>query len=352
MADEPITKAEAGGKPSGDPDPQSEPVARAVHPPIPVIVIAGPTASGKSALALDIARRLPSHIVNADSMQVYRDLPILTAQPDAADRERVPHRLYGFIGLDDRMDAQHWAELAAREATLAWQRGRLPLLVGGSGLYLRALISGFAPIPDIPPEIRATAKALMLEMGPQNFHERLARLDPRSAAKLRPQDRQRQERAWSVFVTTGRSLIDWQKEEPRSPLPGGRYRVFIAMPPRAELYRACDARFYRMVEQGALDEVAAALAAYPMPERQGGGFAALGFRELAAHLTGAHDLEAAVAAAQQATRNYAKRQVTWFRHQLQDVHFISPDMENMKFSERLITEYCQNIRDFLLTLKN
>ncbi|MDQ7246124.1 tRNA (adenosine(37)-N6)-dimethylallyltransferase MiaA [Dongia sedimenti] len=312
------------------------------------IVIAGATASGKSALALDLAAEVGGTVINADSMQIYRDLPILTAQPDAAAMAAVPHKLYGVLPLDDPATAARWAELAAQEIRAAWELGRPPFLVGGTGLYLRALLEGFAPIPEIDPARRAEAQALLSELGAGGLHARLQARDPETAAKLRPSDSQRLMRAWEVLNATGKPLAWWQKQPSIPPIDIAAFS-FVTAPARAQLYAACDDRLITMVARGAVEEVRAARLAYPEADQEQAGFKALGFRELARHIDGELSLEQAVAAAQQATRNYAKRQGTWFRRQLLGATFLAPDRGAMKFSQSYLAPIRHKIRDFLLT---
>ena len=311
-----------------------------------VVVLAGPTASGKSALALDLAEALNGTIINADSMQVYRDLPVLTAQPDASDQARVPHRLYGFLDIDDACDAQRWAELAGKEIDGILDAGRLPIVVGGTGLYIRALISGFSPMPEISGNTRETARRLVLELGPQEMHRRLAERDPVTAERLKVGDRQRIARAWEVLEETGQPLSWWQAQ-PAVPLTSHRFLPLVITPDRTDLYAGVDGRFAAMVERGAVAEVERAEAI----ARQGGGGGrkALGYPELAAVVHGQTTLDQAIPAAQQATRRYAKRQLTWFRHQVPLANFISPDLPAMKFSQSSTAQTRQKIRDFLLT---
>jgi tRNA dimethylallyltransferase len=316
------------------------------------VVIAGPTASGKSALALDLAAEEDAVIINGDSMQVYRDLPILTAQPDHAALQAVPHRLYGVLPLDDPATAVRWAELALREIETAAAARKLPILVGGTGLYLKALLEGFAPIPEIDPKFRDEAKARLAELGAAGLHAALAARDPETAAKLRASDSQRLMRAWEVLEGTGKPLAWWQKQPsvpPRSEQGPIAAISFVVNPARADLYAACNDRLIAMVAKGALDEVRAALAAYPGADTDRAGFKALGFPELRRHIQGELSLEAAVAAAQQTTRNYAKRQGTWFRHQLVGAILLVHDREGMKFSQSYIAGSRHKIRDFLLT---
>ena len=320
----------------------------------PVLVVAGPTASGKSALAMRLAREFGGIVINADSMQVYRDLPILTAQPGVSDLAAVPHRLYGFLALDDVCSAERWATLARREIAGAHEAGKLPILCGGTGLYLRALMQGFSPIPDVPAEVRQAARNLLDEIGSAALRERLAGGDPASAQRLHANDRQRIVRAWEVLQATGKPLSEWQALPPTAP-EDLRFAVFVLLPERSALYRACDERFLAMLARGALEEVVAALGRYPGLYRPDeappeGGAKALGFWGLARHAAEASPVsENTVAAAQQATRNYAKRQGTWFRNQMPNENFISPDMADMQFSESYYAGISQKIRDFLLT---
>ncbi|OAN49795.1 tRNA (adenosine(37)-N6)-dimethylallyltransferase MiaA [Paramagnetospirillum marisnigri] len=310
-------------------------------PPPPAIVVAGPTASGKSGLALRLAREFDGVVINADSMQVYAGLPILTAQPPAADHAVVPHRLYGVLPPSEACSAARWRDLAAEEMNVAWEAGKLPIVVGGTGLYLRSLMQGLSPIPDIPDEVRDATRARMAEVGAPAFHAELAARDPVMAERLRPSDSQRLVRAAEVLAATGRSLAQWQAE----PLSGGvtaRWFTIALLPEREPLYAACDRRFRAMVAQGALDEARAMadLGLDPaLPAMK-----ALGLRELMAHLAGEMELDAAIAAACQATRNYAKRQVTWFRHQLMASETVSEQL-----SESLIATIFLKIRQTHLT---
>ena len=292
----------------------------------PVVIIAGPTASGKSALALEIARSLDGCVINADSMQVYRDLAILTARPDADALAQAPHRLYGVLDGAELCSAARWADMAMAAISEAQGQGLMPILVGGTGLYLRVLVEGIAPVPEIPDEVRMATRALHAELGGAEFHTRLASLDPVMAARLRPSDAQRLMRAHEVIAATGRSLAAWQEE-------GRRQRridpiAFTLLPPRDQLYAACDGRFVRMIESGALDEIASLAAKMLSPDRPI--MKALGVPELLCHQAGSLGLAEAITQGQQATRNYAKRQATWFRHQ-------------MPYANPIFTQYNYNI---------
>ncbi|MDQ3079200.1 MAG: tRNA (adenosine(37)-N6)-dimethylallyltransferase MiaA [Pseudomonadota bacterium] len=275
----------------------------------PVALIAGPTASGKSAVALALAEARDGVIVNADSAQLYRDLPILSAAPSPGDRQRAEHRLYGVRDGADPCSAAAWADLARREISAIHAEGRLPILVGGTGLYLRTLLDGIAPVPAIDPAIRAEVRAASVA---DNFAA-LTPLDPLAAARLNPGDSTRIARALEVVRSSGRTLAEWQ--ENRSGGIGDAIALgpLILLPPREWLGERCDRRFGEMVDQGALGEVEALLARKLDPDLPV--MRAIGVRELASLLEGTATREQAVAAGQIATRQYAKRQYTWFARQ-------------------------------------
>lgn len=284
----------------------------------PVFILAGPTASGKSARALEIARTRGGVIINADSLQIYDALPILTARPSAGEMAEIPHCLYGALPPAAICSAGVWRDLAMREIAAAHEAGKLPILCGGTGFYLKALKDGLSPIPDVPAAIRARACALREEIGNPAFYAQLCAKDPHSAARIAPTDSQRMIRAFEVLEHTGHSLSFWQAQPRQGPPPEWRFTVEILMPERAELYRRCDARFAAMMEAGALDEVAefaeklkAGVFPEGCPPTQ-----ALGFAPLRAHLCGNLSRHEAVDLARQETRQYAKRQCTWLRHQM------------------------------------
>jgi tRNA dimethylallyltransferase len=288
----------------------------------PVTVITGPTASGKSALALRIAQDRGGVIVNADSIQLYDALPLLTARPGDADMARAPHRLYAALPPGDDCSAARWAGMALAEIDAARAAGAVPVVTGGTGLYLRALMHGFSPVPDVPAEIRAAAAARQREMGHPAFHAELARRDPAMAARLHPHDTQRLVRAWEVLDATGRSLAYWQSRPPVPPaLADGTalaFDVHVFDLPRALLHERCDRRFAAMVAGGALDEVAAlaALIDSGAVRPDAAITHALGFAALRDHLAGTLSLADAMLQAQAQTRQYLKRQCTWQRHQI------------------------------------
>jgi tRNA dimethylallyltransferase len=315
--------------------------------PQPVVIVAGPTASGKSALAVALAEALGGTIINADSMQVYRDLAVLTARPGAAELARAPHRLYGVIDAAEACSAGRWRGLALAEIAAARAAGRLPVLTGGSGLYLRALLEGLAPVPPVPAALREEARALHARLGGEAFRQALAVRDPEAAQGLAAGDTQRLIRAYEVVAATGRPLAHWRRGQ--GPAAGPPAAAVLLLPPRAELYAACDARFLQMMERGALAEAAALLARGLDPALPA--MRAVGVPELAALLAGRASREAAVAAAQQATRRYAKRQYTWFRHQMPEHAALQKLVLEQQFSESLTPEILPFIRRALLTTK-
>jgi tRNA dimethylallyltransferase len=280
-----------------------------VEPPR-ALIVAGPTASGKSALALDLARRLGGVVINADAMQLYRELRILTARPSAADEALAPHRLYGVRAAAEPASAAWWREAALVEMAAARDARRVPILCGGSFLYLAALVDGLATIPAPDASARAEARRLLAEIGPAALHAALQKVDPATAGRLRAGDSQRIARAWEVWRSTGRGLAAWQAAG-GTPAPW-RFAAILLDPPRPELRAAIAARFAAMLAAGALEEVRAVLAlgldpAVPL-------LRAHGVPELAAHLRGEITLAEAARRAILATGQYTKRQATWLRH--------------------------------------
>jgi tRNA dimethylallyltransferase len=289
---------------------------------IRALLIAGPTASGKSALALSLAEKIGGMIVNADSMQVYRDLRIITARPAPDEERRAPHVLYGQIDAAENYSAGRWAGDAARALAEAEAADRLPIFVGGTGLYFRALIRGFSHIPPVPNEVRARIRDEAEGVPVPELHARLARQDPRTAAGLRPTDRQRVLRALEVLAATGRPLAEWQ-EQPGTPMikPEETAAVFLSVE-RNDLRRRIDERFDAMLAAGALDEVRQLAARKLDPALPA--MKAHGVPWLMRHLAGEISLEEAAAGGKADTRRYAKRQETWFRHQLKEFKWMEP----------------------------
>jgi tRNA dimethylallyltransferase len=275
----------------------------------PVALIAGATASGKSGLALKFAEQTGGVIVNADSAQVYRDLPILSAAPSTEERALAEHRLYGFMDGEHPCTAADWAARAREEIADIHASGRMPILVGGTGLYLRTLLFGIAPVPQIDPEIRRQVRDSSIEAN----RARLSELDPEGAARLNAGDSARIARALEVVLSTGRPLAEWQKHREGGIAEAIELRPLILLPPRDWLYRRCDERFADMLERGAVEEVKALLVRNldpSLPVMRG-----IGVREIGEFLAGAISRDEAIAAGQQSTRRYAKRQYTWFAHQ-------------------------------------
>jgi tRNA dimethylallyltransferase len=306
------------------------------------VVFAGPTASGKSAAALAAARALNGVVINADSMQVYRELAIITARPDAAALAAAPHRLYGAIPAREICSAARWRALALAEIDAALADGKLPILAGGTGLYIEALARGLAPVPEIPAAVRAEGRALIAREGTAALHARLARLDPAGAAATRPSDRQRILRAWEVVAATGKPLAEWQRTA-AGDATAPRLLTFVFLPPREVLYAACDRRFAAMIEAGAIEEVRSLLALGLDPDLPA--MKAVGVREIAAYLRGEIDRARMIALGRQATRRYAKRQYTWFRHRLPEAQAFDE-----QYSERLDRVIFPKIRESALTL--
>lgn len=284
-------------------------------------MIAGPTASGKSALALELAEKTGGVILNADSQQMYAELRILTARPSAADEARAPHRLYGTMSAAEACSVGKWLKFAEMEIDWARAAGKPAIVVGGTGMYLKALMEGMANIPAIDPSIRAQAKNDMDAMGRAAFHERLSAIDPEISVKLRPSDTQRVLRAYEVWLGTGKPLSWWQNKNEKPKYNNNLFRIFKVEVERAELYARCDARVLVMLKHGALHEVKNLLTLQlptDLPAMR-----VIGVPELSAHVRGEISLEASTLAMQQATRNYAKRQMTWFRNQLAGAEIIS-----------------------------
>ena len=297
------------------------------------VLIAGATASGKSALALALAEQLNGSIVNADSMQVYRDLRVITARPAAEEEARAPHLLYGHVDAAENYSVGRWC-VDARAALAAVERaGRLPIVVGGTGLYFKALTQGLAAVPPIPADIRSAVRDRLKGEGIAPLYAELSDRDPATARRLGPGDRARVTRALEVVLATGRSLSDWHREGMAPALDAdGAVKIFLDAD-RAELYRRIDARFDAMLECGALDEVRALSrrgldAALPAMK-------AHGVPWLIRSLKGEIDLATAAEEGKRDTRRYTKRQATWFRHQLPDWTWVAPDMALEEIGRRL-----------------
>ncbi|HSF95915.1 MAG TPA: tRNA (adenosine(37)-N6)-dimethylallyltransferase MiaA [Thermohalobaculum sp.] len=295
------------------------------------ILIAGPTASGKSALALALAERLGGAVINADSQQVYAGWRILTARPSPDEEARAPHFLYGHVALAADYSVGAWLADLARVLADCADRGLVPIIAGGTGLYFKALTEGLAPIPPIPPAIRAAAEAELERLGLAGFAEALSARDPQTAATLDRANPARLLRAWEVVEATGTGLTAWHARTPLPPLALDQVDAFALTPPRDWLHSRCDARFDAMLAEGALDEVARVMELGLDP-----GLPAMkpvGAPELMEHLRGELTLAEAAARAKTATRRYAKRQLTWARNQMFRWHRLS----GHKLAENLAT---------------
>jgi len=296
-----------------------------------VVLIAGPTASGKSALAMELAEHLRGTIINADSMQVYAELAVLTARPSAANEMRTPHRLYGHVNVSERYSVGRFQEEAGAALEEARSINRIAIFTGGTGLYFDALTKGLSPIPAVPLEIRDSVRRRFETMGREPFFEEFARRDPATAAKLRASDTQRVQRAAAVLEATGRPLAEWQSMSGRSVLAGLKVARLVLAPPRQVLFERIDRRFEAMVRQGALEEARLLLGldrALPAAK-------ALGIAQLQDYLLGRITLEGAIAGAQSATRRYVKRQMTWLRNRMKDWNWSEePQLSNIITSIR------------------
>jgi tRNA dimethylallyltransferase len=295
----------------------------------PILIVTGPTASGKSGFALAAAEKYNGVIINCDSMQVYTELRLITARPSLLDETMVSHKLYGTMAAESVCSVGKWRELAIKEIEACWRAHKIPIITGGTGLYIKALIDGLAEIPPVPKDIRDAVTLHRNTVGHTAFHYELGKFDPVSANKLNPADSQRMIRAYTVYATTNRTLSDWHKDKPTTPPLEANYTSIVFDPPRDKLYARCEMRFDWMVRNGALDEVRSLMdlnldSMLPVMK-------ALGVRELVAYLENQLTLEDAVSGAKRATRNYAKRQMTWFRNQL-----VQECRINEQYSERLL----------------
>ncbi len=281
------------------------------------LFIAGPTASGKSALSLRLAEDLSGVIINSDSMQVYRDLRVITARPSEAEEAQAPHKLYGFLDGAEVCSAALWAERAMAEIEAAWRKGQTPIVIGGTGMYFKVLLDGIATIPDIRDAIRQDIRNRCAAEGSEALHAELKHVDMKTAARLAPGDSQRICRALEVWHATGKPISVWQADTKPGPMQAydeaGQVVKLVLDPPRDILYDRCNRRFDLMMDEGALDEVRALLARgldMTLPVMR-----SLGVPQLVAHLEGGLSLEEAIEDAKMQTRRFAKRQLTWFRNQ-------------------------------------
>jgi tRNA dimethylallyltransferase len=289
----------------------------------PILILSGPTASGKSALALDVGRKIDAVIINCDSKQVYSEIPIITAQPSLEEQAEIPHDLYGVISSAEDCSVGRWLDMAKATIDTAHAQGKVPLLVGGTGMYIKTLTEGIPRMPDIDETIRQEARQLMQEIGAEQMHKILQKDDPDMAARLEKNDSQRITRAYEVLKQTGKSLLWWQ-ERPKQPLyPENAFRKFFLSPERQQVYDNCNTRFEKMLQSGVMEEIGHLDKMQLPPDLPA--MKAHGVPELLAYLHGQMTLENAINQAQQNTRHYIKRQFTWFRHQMKDAVVLGDD---------------------------
>lgn len=305
----------------------------------PAVVIAGPTASGKSALSVMLAQRLNGEVVNADSMQIYRDLPVITAIPDADEQQGVPHHGYGVLDGAERCSVGRWLGLTRGYLREVWGRGHVPVLVGGTGMYIRAALEGISPMPEIDAAVRDQATAMLRQLGGAAFRRKLMELDPVLASRLDDGDSQRLIRGMEIALATGTPLSTWQEAPPEGAI-AARFTTIRIAPPRDELYARIDTRFPAMLANGGIDEARAFLArgldaSLPLMK-------AVGFPPVADHLNGQIGREEAVALACRDSRRYAKRQTTWFNNQF-TANFCEDSSYNTQYSESFIQKILSKI---------
>jgi tRNA dimethylallyltransferase len=291
-----------------------------------MILIAGPTASGKSSLALKLAEKLNGEIINADSMQVYEDLRVLTARPNLADCAAAPHHLYGTVDGASDYSVQHWLDQVKAVLSEIAARGRLAVIVGGTGLYFSALVDGLSPVPPIREDIRARWRAAQRDIPSSDLHDQLSALDPKAASQINRGDTQRLVRALEVFDSTGTSIVDWQQQARAGAICAVSGSAAITLlPDRAWLHKRIDDRFVQMMDQGAVAEVGRLLERNMDPSKPV--MKAIGVPQISAYLEGRQDRAGAIEAAAARSRQYAKRQYTWMRNQLQSGWTTASDAE-------------------------
>ena len=307
----------------------------------PILIICGPTASGKSALALDVARQFNGLIINADSMQIYRQLRILTSRPTTIEETQIPHRLFGIADLNDVFSAGRWRDLAVREIEQAHIDGILPIICGGTGLYIKALMEGLSYIPPIPDKLREQIRLKIHKFGNGSAYRELMQRDPKTAARLNPGDTQRIARALEVIEASGRSISEWQQIDAKRVSNDWQFWIILLAPERKELNSCIEIRFLKMLELGALDEVASIKDfSGDLPLLK-----AIGVNELQNYLNGNLRLSEAIEQVQTATRKLAKRQTTWFKNQI-----VADLTINSQYSERFRDKIFSFIRLKVLSL--
>lgn len=310
-------------------------------PPVGLICLVGPTGVGKTAASLHLARTFNGVVINLDSRQVYAEFPIITAQPSPQEQAVCPHYLYGMLPAEEKLSAGRFAELAGSVAISHWRQGRLPLVVGGTGLYLRALVQGLADIPSVPASIQREVLAELDRLGPEALHARLAGVDPATAARLAPRDRQRIARALEVHAATGRPLTWWHAQQAQA-AASRPFRALILHldQPNDLLHPRLGQRIALMVEAGAREEIARAWAR--LPDETAPGYTGIGCAELLAWHLGRLSLAEAVHLWERNTRAYVKRQRTWFRKEADRVDLAPDELDRMTHLTGLFVEQTRN----------
>ncbi len=279
-----------------------------------VIVIGGPTASGKSGLAIDLAQEQDGIIINADASQVYQGISIISAAPTLADKNKAEHRLYEYLDAGINSNVFNWLGSAVAEILDVWHKGKTPIVVGGSGLYIENLVKGTTPIPEVKPEIRQIVTDFVNQNGIQSLYDKLLSEDPAAAAMLHSNDSTRVRRAYEIFLSSGKSIAEWYEQPMLQKLPEAEFLIINILPPKAALDDRCNTRFRKMISDGAIEEVRALVArnlSSDLPAMR-----AKGVPELASYIKNDISEEEAIALSQLHTRQYAKRQLTWFRNKL------------------------------------
>jgi len=287
-----------------------------------LFVVAGPTASGKSQLAIDLANKINGEIVNSDAIQVYKNINILSASPSQRDKESISHHLYNYIDLEEDYSVGRYIKDATSIIHAITEQGKVPILVGGTGMYIKSLCYGIHNIPDIDPMIRQKARMLFQEQGNEKFYHELQKFDPIGANELHPSNSQRLIRYYEVFLQTGRSITEFYKDRPTLFLEKYDIQIIILEPDRKMLYERCDKRFNSMLDNGAIEEVLHIRSLY---NDTTAATKVIGFNEIGLYLDGTISKDDAISLAQTRTRQYAKRQMTWFRHQIEDAIRIDPN---------------------------
>lgn len=289
----------------------------------PVIILSGPTASGKTSLSLEIANSLDDAvIINADSKQVFQEIPILSAQPTIEEMGEIPHKLFSCVSVAKQFSVMNWLEMAIREVNIAHESNKMPILVGGTGMYIKSLVHGISPIPDIDENIRRDIRDFVEHEGSDSLHNKLSDIDSEMASRLNPGDSQRVARAYEVIKSTGKSLLYWQKQSPNCFIEEGKCQHFFLNNNREQVYNNCNVRFDNMLDLGVMDEANNVMKMNLNPELPG--MRAHGLPELIQYLNGDISLEQAIEWAKRNTRHYIKRQFTWFRGQMPEAIKISP----------------------------